>query len=396
MPRFRKQVEPTPPDYRNLGYRSPNFFVVKSGTGNTAFTYGYISHFYWAIHACESMIIDQILRADLKIKYQDRYIKPRWLDNPNPLDDYDNFIGKSTISLLRDGNIFATLHRSNGASPQVIIHDPFTVDTEFDRSTNQIVYRKGQTETDYTGTFGKKLENVIHIADGILPGDLRAYGLVPVLEELFEIGKRTKRHHLRSLDLQRSMIAFQTGLDEIDPDTRKLSQERLASSLSIKDDTSAAVIALAENEKLEFPTADVNTDIIRAEKTIASQICALYGIDYSLMNIVLDNSSDTYSNESDRLFVMRQLALEPVAKKIATLIKRVINVSSVEVWFDFEELTGGNENEIAEQHMKNANAAKNLFEAGFNKDEIIRILHIEELENEDELDDSMKLRLDLE
>lgn len=402
MPLRKKQIEPITPeiDFSDLGYTySWNRKIVqknvKRGTGVSAVEYGFESTFYWAINACERLIIDQLVASNLRIEFRGREIKPRWLNSPSPYDDRDSFLSKCARSILRDGNIFAQKSKV-GNKNYVVVFNPFTINVEWVRDEQRLKYTVGETDKNYVLP-GEELTNVVHKTKGLLPGEYRGLGLVPILEDLFEIGTKSKLHHKKSLDLLRSLMVLNTNIDVLNGDQRKVLQNSIASSFNVDDVNATTVMALAKDESVSYPIASVKTDLISSEKTVAAQIASLYGIDYVLLNILMDNSSDTYSNESDKLYTFNKLALEPVGNAVADFIKKCIGVSGVEVWFDSEEFTEGNQNEQAEQLLKKAQAAKRLFDAGYSKEEINRILDWEEDEDHgEEIEPQMRLALDIE
>lgn len=385
-----KYPEPVDVDYSNIGLSAGIFkntltYNIKKGEGAAGLARGYLSQFYWAINACERLIIDQILSAEMEIRVRGRKVNPRWVNKPNMLDDGDSFNTKAIISILRDGNIFVDRIRRDGNVPLFPIFDPFTVDTFFLEEENRIKYTANNSTVDHIINRDTDLKNPIHVTKGLLPGQIRGFGLVPILEQLFEIGRKTKLHNLRSLDLLKSPLVAEIDIASPTPDQRQQVQNSISNSLNVDSENSLTIIALGKNEKISYPSANINTDLLRNEKTIASQIASLYGVDYSLINIVLDNSSDTYSNESDRLNVLYNIALKPVAKELSNLYEKMIGSPDVKVTFDFDELLSGNMVEQANQMSSKASAAKSLADAGYSKEEINKILHFEELDQENEL-----------
>ncbi len=247
------------------------------------------------------------------------------LAKPNPFYDLHALLAGVATSLTLDGNAFILKVRDGGGRPAELWYLPHTqVTVERDRVTGLPI---GYAYTSGTQRRILPLDDVIHIRDGIKPGDpmLGWSGIQSALREVLTDSEAAAYSYavLRNMGVPGVMISAKSDAVEIDEATAELIREKWRTLT--RGDSRGETIVISAPVEVSMPgysPEQLNLDKIR--EIPERRICAVLGIPPVVVGL---GEEPTYSNYA----TAREAAYEAYLAPLWRLISRTFTSGLAEI-----------------------------------------------------------------
>lgn len=258
----------------------------------------------------------------------DRHVANKLLAQPNPFYDLHTLLAGIATSLVLDGNAYVLKVRNGRRQPAELWYLPHTqVSLERDRITG--------LPTGYSYTSGVErrtlaLEDVIHIKDGVKPGDplLGWSGLSAVIREVLTDSEAAAYSYaiLRNMGVPGVLISAKSDAMEFDDATADYVREKWRSLT--RGDSRGETIVISTPVEVSTPgftPEQLNLDRIR--QIPERRICAVLGVPPVVVGL---GEEPTYSNYA----TAREAAYEAFLAPLWRLMARALTHGLREVLGD--------------------------------------------------------------